>query len=226
MRSKTTPGMPNRCHRCWLLLEVCLCELVAPVPTGVRFTVIRHVREKSKTTNTARIAAMALPSCELLDYGGRGNVFDEAPLLSEGTWLLFPSDSNRTPSPAEVRNVIVLDGTWAQARGMLKRLPGICALPRLGVTPVRVEAERLRRPPFPGGMSTLEAMAEAVALIEGADRAAPLRKLHADMVDRVLIGRGTKPGATRRVENGDRLLFPLEASLPSEGSTSRLREGD
>jgi DTW domain-containing protein YfiP len=199
--------MPNRCHRCWLLLEVCLCELVVPVPTDVRFTIIRHVRERTKTTNTARIAAMALPSCELIDYGGRGNVFDETPHLGEGSWLLFPSDSNRAPPPGEVRNVIVLDGTWAQARGMLKRLPRICALPRLGVRPLDVDAERLRRPPFPGGMSTLEAMAEAVALLEGSERAAALRKLHADMVDRVLIGRGTKPGATRRVQNGDRLLF-------------------
>jgi DTW domain-containing protein YfiP len=191
MRSRTAPGLANRCHRCYLLLEVCLCDSVVEVPSRARFTVIRHAKEAHKTTNSARIAALALPGCEILEYGRRDTVFDEEPLIEEGAFLLFPGAETR-PAPESVRRVIVIDGTWPQARNILRRLERVRALPRLSLTPALTQVERLRRPPFPGGMSTLEAIAEAVAHVDGEERAQPLRALHSRMVERVLLGRGVR----------------------------------
>jgi DTW domain-containing protein YfiP len=41
------------------------------IPTQSRFVVIRHVKEAFKTTNTARLAALAMPSLVIHDGGLR-----------------------------------------------------------------------------------------------------------------------------------------------------------
>ncbi len=191
MRSRSVPGVPNRCQRCYVLLTHCLCPSISPVQTETKFTVIRHRRERHKTTNTARIAALAMPALELLEYGARDTGFDDSPFAAEGTWVLFPG-SGRVAKPGEVKRLVVLDGTWSEARRMVKRLPVVGRLPRFSVEPAEVEIPRLRRPPFPGGMSTFEAIAEAVRRLEGPERAEPLFRLHAQMVEQVLVARGMK----------------------------------
>ena len=52
-------------------------------------------------------------------------------------------------------------------------------------------ALRLRAMPFPGGLSTLEAIAAAVGLLHSEMNAATLYQLHDDSAARVLKARGT-----------------------------------
>ena len=85
---------------------------------------------------------------------------------------------------------MVLDGNWGQARRMVQRLPALRRMPGLALPPPPPNTRRLRRPPHPDGMSTLEAMAGAVALLEGEELAQQLYALHELMIDRVLESRG------------------------------------
>ena len=55
-----------------------------------------------------------------------------------------------------------------------------------------IDDERLRRPTQPDGMSTIEAVAAALSLLEGPDVAAPLWALHGELVRRADIMRGRK----------------------------------
>jgi DTW domain-containing protein YfiP len=150
-----------RCPRC--ALRRCLCAEVTPLATRARVVVLRHTLERHKHSNSARWAALALTTCQVVDYGGPGAPFDAAPLLGPGVVLVYP-DGASTPPP-DLTTLLFLDGSWAQTRRMLQRIPGLAGLPRLSLPTGRTR-RRLRRPPE-GGLATLEAIAVALAQVEG-----------------------------------------------------------
>lgn len=183
----------GRCPRCFMQPHLCLCVEMPTVPTQTQFVVIRHFKEAFKTTNTARLAALAMPSLVIHDYGSRDVPFDPA-VIPADAWLLFPSDTEHPaarlgidPAPS---CVVVLDGTWGQARRMSHRLTALDALPRFSPRPSAIPPRRVRKPPHPGGMATIEAIARAVALLEGEREAALLDALFDSMVAAVKKQRG------------------------------------
>jgi DTW domain-containing protein YfiP len=190
MRSRTPADLAGRCPRCYLPTQLCLCDQIPRLDTRTEFLVIRHNKEKEKSTNTARMAALALARCQVLTYGAPGQPFDASVLEGPDTWILFPDTQPPAPDAPPPRRLVVLDGNWGQARRMLQRVPELRRLPGLSLPPPPPQTRRLRRPPHPEGMSTLEAMAGAVALLEGEALARRLYELHELMIDRVLESRG------------------------------------
>jgi DTW domain-containing protein YfiP len=190
MRSRTPADLAGRCSSCYLPTRLCLCAEVPRLETRTEFLVIRHSKEQEKSTNTARVAALALPRCQVLSYGAPGLPFDASVLEGPGTWLLFPSAQPPTPGAPLPRRLVVLDGNWGQARRMVQRLAPLRSMPGLSLPPPPPHTRRLRRPPHLEGMSTLEAMAGAVAVLEGEALAQQLYALHELMIDRVLESRG------------------------------------
>jgi DTW domain-containing protein YfiP len=164
----------SRCVSC--RQRGCICAQVAPVVLRTRFVIVRHFAERWRASNTAHFARLAT-GCELYDYGGPER-FDESRLPGgAGTWLLYPDGEPQLPStPPE--QVIVLDGSWSQARRMRQRLVGLRNLRTWSLPLPDPTRPRLRRPTHAYGMSTLEAIARAVALLEGPEPAAALERLH------------------------------------------------
>jgi DTW domain-containing protein YfiP len=152
--------------------------------------VLRHAFESFKSTNTARIAALALPSLSIVEYDP-GTPPDIEALLaaSEPACLLFPG-GEETPPEVLPRTLVVLDGTWTQVRKMAHRNPALLKLPKLSLAPGGGAVRRLRVAPREGARSTLEAIADALELLEGPEVSRPLHALHERMVDRVLAARG------------------------------------
>lgn len=185
---RRVPDLSLRCPRCLLPPAHCLCPEVPRLRTRVDVLLLRHASERSRPTNTARWAALALADARLLDYGLPSEPIDESPLREPGTWVLFPGPHRSPPPEVPPRRLVVLDGTWAQARRMLQRLPALRTLPRLSLpAPAR---PRLRRPTVAGGMSTLEALAGALALLGEPDAARSLERLHHAALVRVRQMRG------------------------------------
>lgn len=177
-------GPVSRCTTCLLATLRCVCPLVPRVATRTRIVILRHAMERYKPSNTARLAALALPSCEVVSYGTRGAV---VPLLDEpGTWLLYPGTG---AAPAGTpRRLVVLDGSWPQSRRMAQRIPALRDLPRLSLPPPPAPVQRMRRAPRPEGMATLEAIARALEILEGEEVARPLDALFAEVVRRSRAG--------------------------------------
>lgn len=190
MRSRTPEDLAGRCPACYLPHALCLCAELPSVSTRTELLIIRHNKEAQKSTNTARMAALALPRCRIVPYGAPGQPFDASLLEAPDTWLLFPDAQPPEPGAPPPRRLIVLDGNWAQARRMVHRVPGLQRMPGLKLPPPPPDSRRLRRPPHPEGMSTLEAVAGALAHLEGEDVARPLYALHELMIERVLTSRG------------------------------------
>ncbi|QRK06202.1 DTW domain-containing protein [Archangium violaceum] len=182
--SPRVPPRP-RCDRCNLPRHLCLCAELPRVETRTRFLLLQHVVEIPKKSNTGRVAALALANSRLLTYGAPAEPLDTALLSEPGTWLLYPDGPTAPPDAPAPRQLVVLDASWSQARRMTQRLPSLRTLPRLVLPPPTPGMLRLREPTHPSGMSTLDAIARAVAMLEGPEAAEPLERLAALRVQRI-----------------------------------------
>lgn len=171
-------------------LALCLCADLPKVRARTQVVFVRHVREAYKTTNSARTAALALEGSVVVPWGGRGEPFDRAACTGEGAWLLYPGPEARTPPGPMPRRLVVIDGTWRQVRKLLHHEPGLIGLPHLSLPPPPKAALRLRVAPTEQRMSTIEAVAEALRVLEGDEPAAALHAAQALLVQRIYASRG------------------------------------
>ncbi|HEX2675618.1 MAG TPA: tRNA-uridine aminocarboxypropyltransferase [Polyangiales bacterium] len=172
-----------RCSRCLLQQRVCLCAAIPTVVTRTRIVIVRHHLERWRSSNSGRLAHLALPNSEIVEYGGLAGDAVLPPLA--GAWLVFPEGAPAQTAPVPLpQTLVVLDATWSQARRMFRKLAGLRGLPILRLPDAPMPAQRLRESPAPGRVSTIEAVARALRLIEGESSAAPLEALFAVAVAR------------------------------------------
>jgi len=171
------------CARCLLQERVCLCADIPSIATHTRIVIVRHHLERWRSSNSGRLAHLALPNSVILDHGGSGGPAQLGDVA--GAWLLFPEGEPTVRPPAvPPRQLIVLDATWSQARRMYRKLDALRGLPILRLPDEPMPAARLRESPGPGRVSTIEAIARALRLLEGDAAAAPLERLFTLAVER------------------------------------------
>jgi DTW domain-containing protein YfiP len=153
---------------------VCICDLLAPMEVRTKVLVLVHHLEARKTTNTGRLAALTLGA----RFGLWGDPDADPPAIPEGrVLLLFPAERARTITRADLgATLVVPDGSWRQARKIARRVEAAC---EGRVERVRVEAPgpsgyTLRHTEREGAVSTIEAIAHALAVLEG-ERGAEVR---------------------------------------------------
>lgn len=178
-----------KCPRCLQQQRLCLCAEIPTVATRTRVVIVRHHTEEQRSSNTGRLAHLALPNSVIVDHAGGdppGRAETVLPPL-DGAWLLFPAGEERTTAPVPPpRQLVVLDATWAQARKMYRKLAALRGLPTLRLPETPMPAARLRESPGPGQVSTIEAIARALRLLEGDAVAEPLETLFGVAVQRAL----------------------------------------
>jgi DTW domain-containing protein YfiP len=172
---------------------VCICAAIRRIATQTRVVILQHPRESDVAINTARLVELQLERAErhvaikLAEVPGlRARLNDPAapPIL------LYPGpdalDLAETP-PAGPVTLVVLDGTWWQAKKLFQQNPELASLPRYSLSPSSPSRYRIRREPALHCISTIEAIGEALSLLEpaGFDREAWLLPFEA-MVDHQL----------------------------------------
>lgn len=197
-----TPEPRALCHRCRRPQSACLCHRIAALDSRTRICFLQHPREARVAIGTARMAHLALTNSELhqgIDFAEHARVRELIGL--EGTALLFPGEGAALPERPP-RTLVVLDGTWSQARKLLWQNPALQRLPRIGFTPARPGNYRIRREPAEDFVSTIEAVAHVLGVLEGAAEGfAPLLSLFDAMVDRQLECKASRSGPPRRLEH-------------------------
>jgi len=182
----------ERCPRCLLQRRVCLCAQIPVIETRTRVVILRHQRENHRSSNTGRLAHLALPNSVIVEHGGMGGPVAMPSL--EGAWVVFPAGDPRevapVPPPAQL---VILDATWSQARRMFHKIGALRGLPLLRLPDAPAPAARLRSSPGYGMVSTIEAIARALRLVEGEAPAAALEALFQVAVDKA-IATGRLPG--------------------------------
>ena len=159
-----------QCSHCLRPVSHCLCPLIPRLQSRTRVLLLQHPSEVNHALNTARLAVLGLNNAQLVV----GEVFDDlATLLNPPGYqarLLFPADDAQ-PLQAYAQNdqpllLVVPDGTWRKARKLLHLNPLLAALPRVSLAEGGVSRYRLRKAPGPGALSTVEAIMQALQVLE------------------------------------------------------------
>jgi len=184
-----------RCERCGLPARFCLCAELPRLRVRTRLVVVMHRREPWKSSNTARLALAMIADAERVIVGARDRPSDAAQLQPRRRLLLYPFEGAEELCPAHAGSadvLIVPDGTWSQARRLARRIAATA-----GVTVVRLPAGppsryRLRRNARPGTVSTFEAIARGLALLEGPAVQEAMLPWLEEFVRRTLLLRGRR----------------------------------
>lgn len=195
MSRSVTPGdLTSLCERCWQRRGACLCADVPRVVAKTEVIILRHAKERWRTSNTTRLVELAVAGVEMIEVGARGDdreAFEARVrniLARPGhTRLLFPGGEAPALNGSDIpRRIIVPDGSWQQARRMVMRVPGLSTLPKLSLAGPERPRRRLRLPTRADGVSTIEAIAQALDHLEGKGSGAALETLYDLMVERSL----------------------------------------
>lgn len=183
-----------QCSRCRRPVAHCLCPLIPSLDSRTRVLVLQHPSEVNHALNTARLAALGLSNAELVV----GEIFEDlSTLLNPPGYkarLLFPADDAEPlqgyTSSDEAMLLVVPDGTWRKARKLLHLNPLLAALPRVTLAEGAVSRYRLRKAPGPGALSTVEAIVQALQVLEAPTSFEPLLKPFEALIDGQIAAMG------------------------------------
>ncbi|WP_437741806.1 tRNA-uridine aminocarboxypropyltransferase [Sorangium sp. So ce302] len=217
IRARGTP----RCRGCGLPQAMCLCGALPRLPVRTRVVLLTHRIERTRSTNTGRLVARLLEGAEVRV---RGEIEPRPrPPLPEGRRLvLFPSPEARTLTPDDAGGepvvLLVPDGNWNQARRVVHRDADARGAEPVTLPEGAPSRYGLRRAPHEGALSTLEAVARALGLLEGP----AIERRMIEAFD-VWVHRATRVRLTGKLEEGAAALGEGEsaearASAASDGS--------
>ncbi len=189
------------CIRCRMHASLCLCADIQPIDTRTQVAIILHETEQCRTSNTGYLATLMLPNSVLRIHGERGRRLDVHDLFesTHRVFVLFPHadarilDRRLAEEDDRPIRLIVPDGTWRQARRMVRRVTGLAKAPWVTLPEGRISEYRLRKRRPAGGMCTFEAITEALCLLEGPQLHAPLAHVLSRFIERWLWYRGLLP---------------------------------
>lgn len=194
MRRNRPLDDPSRCQRCRLPVGLCMCAVLRSWPVRTRVLVLLHRVERYRTTNTGRIATLALAGSELREWNLLDAVNDLRGLQGPGVYLLYPGDGAQVLEPhLDVRTLVVPDATWRRTRRMVNRSGDLARLPRVCLPAGAPSTFRLRTNRNPQSVCTLEALARALGLLEGPEVEAHLEQALELFTRRVLSTRPVNP---------------------------------
>ena len=200
-------GAPALCPRCRKPLALCVCEALVEHRGKVQVLVLRHPQEKDRALGTAGMIELQIAGAKIvtgLSWRNLGAVLKQPAdpkdwgVLYQGAKAARPGkdapplvavDKKGTPLADQqaglkgIKGLIVIDGTWSQAKTLWWRNAWLLKCRRLVLAPERPSAYgKLRREPRRDSLSTLEAAALAVSVLERDDKlydrlTAPLRLL-------------------------------------------------
>jgi DTW domain-containing protein len=180
------------CERCGKPLPLCICDSVEPIKSRIQLLILQHPQEQDRALGTARLTAqhfnnavvkigLSWPSLSKalgrpVDDPSRWAVLylgsARAAELAHGRDLVA-IDKKGEPEPhqdallRDIEGVVLLDGTWSQAKALWWRNAWMLKCQRVILDPAAPSRYgALRKEPRRDGLSTLEAAAMLLARLE------------------------------------------------------------
>jgi DTW domain-containing protein YfiP len=180
------------CPHCGKPQPLCVCEGIARFDNKVSLLILQHPQEKDRELGTARLTALhfnqatikiGLSWPSLTRILGRsadpqrwailylGSLKAAALLRDRDIVVVNKSGSlvdHQDQALRDIEGIILLDGTWSQAKALWWRNGWMLKCKRVVLGPKRPSRYgRLRREPRRDGLSTLEAAAMLLGRLEG-----------------------------------------------------------
>jgi len=224
----------GRCYQCFRPMSLCFCAAIPRIDNRTDVLILQHVGERFHPFNTARIVQKALCHCQLISDHNQRFGTHHLPIQAN-TGLLYPQAN--APSLTELSaaerpdQLVIIDGTWHQAKTIVRDVPQLRDLPCYRLTPSSPGQYRIRREPNAQSLSTLEATVAALRALEpdtvGLDQLlsafnkmveSQLRHPASHAVWRQKQTRQSRPQSLPRIllQNSDRLVVAYGEATPGQ----------
>lgn len=160
------------CYTCVRPKRVCLCRFIEIEENKCTIGVLQHPNEVGKTFNTAKIAQLSLEKSFLFT----GINFDDhegfnkqlAQFNSSKVGVLYPSSQaiDLKNAPNDLECLIIVDGTWPEAKKILKNTNCFQSIQHYAFKPQVVSSYVLRKEPDVDYVCSLEAVVESLRILE------------------------------------------------------------
>tara|TARA_Y100000780_G_scaffold25357_1_gene21043 strand:- start:679 stop:1275 length:597 start_codon:yes stop_codon:yes gene_type:complete len=178
------------CERCLFTPSTCICGAIKRLTNKVSVVILQHPSEEKIAKNTAKLLNLSLTDCKIIK--GENNT-DFAMLNSlpvKSTVLLYPNehatyldDANPKPALSNITHLIVIDGTWKKAYKILQLTPLLTKFKTVSFKQLPQNRYAIRKAPRADSLSTLEAVAHSLLLIEQLNPA-PLYNLLDELIQK------------------------------------------
>lgn len=186
----TTIPAPEPCKTCDKAMELCVCDAIEPIDNEVAVVILRHPQEQDRALGTAVIASLQLKNSILktgLSWRNLEQVLGQP--ADPKLWGILYLGTAKTPHSDEpltvltkkgeiaddqeeilgaLQGIILLDGNWQQAKALWWRNAWMLKCRRIVLNPPRPSFYGyLRKEPRRESVSTIEAAAYTLAMLEG-----------------------------------------------------------
>ena len=180
------------CARCLKPLPLCICDSVTPIQSRLSLLILQHPQEQDRALGTARLTALHFANATLkigLSWPSLAKALGR-PVADPSRWAVLYLGSakaadldtdaeivainskgelehNQRGVLSAIEGVVLLDGTWSQAKALWWRNAWMLKCQRVILGPRQPSRYgHLRREPRRDGLSTIEAAAMLIASLE------------------------------------------------------------
>ncbi len=163
------------CIACRMRRDGCVCAQAPRLRISTRLIVVIHSKEWRRTTNTGHFARLAVQDAEVRRHGLPHRTVSSTGInaLAPSTLVLFPGrgavplTSQYIASLPRPLTLLVPDGNWNQTKNMMGRVPMLRNAHPVRLDGPSLDLQCLRRNRCADRMSTFEAIAQALGILEG-----------------------------------------------------------
>ncbi|WP_424632020.1 tRNA-uridine aminocarboxypropyltransferase [Bradyrhizobium sp. SYSU BS000235] len=188
---KLEPEEIPECPHCGKPEPLCVCSDIAPIDNRIELLILQHPQEQDRALGTARLTALHFQNAALkigLSWPSLSKVLGRS--VDPQRWAILYLGSAKVEDLAtdsevvaidrkgaiedgqrsilnDIEGVILLDGTWSQAKALWWRNAWMLKCRRIILGPARPSLYgKLRKEPRGDGLSTLEAAALVLSRLE------------------------------------------------------------
>ncbi|GFZ33729.1 DTW domain-containing protein [Clostridium zeae] len=161
------------CDKCGLPDINCICNTISKIKTKAKIWILSTERELYRPSNTARILKLVNPESTEIYLWERTKKPEE--LIKNiqqdiyDVYLIFPEENSYiVKTKVEHSNTdripafILLDGTWKEAKKILRKSDYLKGIPRISLNPSFKSEYDLRKGIIEGNLCTIEAAIEVL----------------------------------------------------------------
>ncbi|MEA2819219.1 MAG: tRNA-uridine aminocarboxypropyltransferase [Bradyrhizobium sp.] len=180
------------CPSCHKPQPLCICDSITPIENEISLLILQHPQEQDRALGTARLLALHFKNAVLkigLSWPSLSKALGR-PVHDPSRWAVLylgsakvaeldtdrevvainrkgEVEDNQRAILKDIEGIVLLDGTWSQAKALWWRNAWMLKCQRIILGPAKPSLYgRLRREPRRDGLSTIEAAAMLLAALE------------------------------------------------------------
>jgi hypothetical protein len=196
-------GKMDRCDQCLIAKHYCICEGAEYASCSAAVCLLMYHNESFKPSNTGRLIAEIVPDNHAFRWDRTSPDPALLALLNNDKYqpfVIFPAEdveTDRVVTQVETHAgkqplFIFLDGTWREAKKMIRKSPYLDNLPVLSITAEKLSDYRLRVAPHAHQLGTAEVAIMVLALAGEVDASTKLEQHFIKFRDAYLLGKRNK----------------------------------